>query len=61
MGRGPLLSGGAQDTRPRKQAAEQSRLRTPPPTPHGSSGCCCESQVPTGGKVALRSSGGVCI
>lgn len=42
-------------------SAEQSGLRTPPPTLRSSSGSCCESQASNGGKGALRSSGGVWI
>ena len=46
MGQGPLLSGGAQDTRPRQQAAEQSRLRAPPPTPTAPLGAAVSRRLP---------------
>ena len=57
MGQGPLLSGGAQDTRPRQQAAEQSRLRAPP-TPTAPLGAAVSCRLPRVARQPCRAAVG---
>lgn len=46
MGRGPLLSGGAQDTRPRQQAANSPDCARSPPPPTAPLGAAVGRRLP---------------